>query len=197
MNDLKWVKFLTKNIPLLGLIFSAPKTIAQAVKQNRISWSTTTALLSALIGCSIYVQNRAADHLLHKQIEASPMAFFLLVYIFAFAGIVMFSVRPFGSSASYLKNLKLASLYLGVIFCFNAFLLIFDIDRIQTGSKVALVPALLVCSWSVIFWLAFADLNNVNGWWKKSLSFAVMGICTVILSVFLGVLSPYFINLVT
>ncbi|EOA3786261.1 hypothetical protein ACSWFU_004328 [Vibrio vulnificus] len=190
--------FKAQFVPIYGLILLRHRAITQMVGNNLPTWSTTMGVYFSLLSISLYVYSLIVRfHLNEGEPTLVSMGLFQTIYVFVLAAMFQASFSLLGSTRSYVVNLKLTFLFIGMLYLLNSFIgLPFQIYFEQGGSRfITFIASMLIVAWVLRCWYVIAEFNGLISKTAKVMSLVAISLLHLVASFIFAVIVPYFVNI--
>ncbi|WP_114765651.1 hypothetical protein [Vibrio rhodolitus] len=190
--------FKAQFVPMYGLILLRHQAITQMMGNNLPTWSTTMGIYFSLLSMSLYIYSLIVRfHLIEGEPTLFSMGLFQTIYVFVLAAMFQLSFHILGSTRSYLANLKLTFLFVGMLYLLNSFIgLPFQIYLEQGGNRfITFIASMLIVVWMLRCWYVIAEFNGLIKKKAKALSLIAISLLHLVASVLFTVIVPYFVNI--
>lgn len=187
--------FPAKLMPFMAICLADPKKLAIGIDKSVFSWKLIFQVYLVFMVVGFTIIDRIAKHHEISGIDSFDAAIY---YTLSMPIVALMMMIPFTFSqdrADFNKHLKVTFVIYGVLFALNSILLPFQIHLLLGGNRVVvLVPAVLVCIWTIRAWTTFPILNKVNELYKKVLAFFLTAILVLLAPLVTYVLAEYFVH---
>ncbi|SKA28708.1 Uncharacterised protein [Vibrio cincinnatiensis] len=190
--------FKAQFVPMYGLILLRHRAITQMVGNNLPTWSTTMGIYFSLLSMSLYIYSLIVRfHLNEGDPTLVSMGLFQTIYVFVLAAMFQLSFHILGSTRSYLVNLKLTFLFVGMLYLLNSFIgLPFQIYLEQGGNRfITFIASMLIVVWVLRCWYVMAEFNGLIKKKEKAFSLIAISLLHLVASLVFAVIVPYFVNI--